>query len=350
MKAMVLHAINNFTLDDIEKPVPKGDQLLLKVAACGICGSDIPRVYELGTRVYPVVIGHEFSGEVCEVGDEKNRGLIGKRGVVFPLIPCMKCDNCRTGNYAECTNYNYLGSRCDGGFAEYCLIPSPWHLVQSHNPNVSLEDLSLVEPATVAQHAVRRGGVTAGSNVVIFGAGPIGIMAARWCKIFGAARVILVDIVDEKIRFARERGLEIIDSTKEDCAARVHEMTDGRGADIALEGTGTSNGLNTAVESLRAFGHISLFGNPHKDTTIKLASHSNILRKELEISGVWNSYYLDVPVNEWKFTVSMIDQGKLQVSDLISHRASLKNVKKLFDQIHNHEITICKAIYSAALN
>lgn len=350
MKAMVLHAINNFTLEDIPKPVPKGNQILVKVAACGICGSDIPRVYELGTRVYPVVIGHEFSGEVCEVGSEENRDLIGKKGAIFPLIPCMQCDSCKTGNYAECSNYNYLGSRSDGGFAEYCLVPSRWHLVQSNNPDVRLEDLSLVEPATVAQHAVRRGRVTAGNTVMILGAGPIGIMAARWCRIFGAGRIILVDIVDEKIKFAQARGFETINSKEENCPARIREMTGGRGADVVLEGTGTSNGLNTAIESVRAFGHIAMFGNPHKDTTIQLASHSNLLRKEIEISGVWNSYYLDTPVNEWKFTVSMIDQGRLQVDDLISHRSSLKDLKHLFDQIYNHEITICKAIYSAALN
>lgn len=350
MKAMVLHAINNFTLDDIPKPVPKGEQILVKVAACGICGSDIPRVYELGTRVYPVVIGHEFSGEVCEVGSEENRDLIGKKGAFFPLIPCMQCDSCKTGNYAECSNYDYLGSRSNGGFAEYCLVPSRWHLVQSGNPDVRLEDLALVEPATVAQHAVRRGGVTAGNTVMILGAGPIGIMAARWCRIFGAGRIVLVDIVDEKIKFAQERGFETINSKEENCPARIREMTGGRGADVVLEGTGTSNGLNTAIESVRAFGHIAMFGNPHKDTTIQLTSHSNILRKEIEISGVWNSYFLDTPVNEWKFTVSMIDQGRLQVGDLISHRASLKNLKHLFDQIYSHEITICKAIYSAALN
>ena len=150
MKAMRLHKIGEFTLDEVEKPVPKGKEILMKIGACGICGSDLPRVYELGTRVYPVTLGHEFAGTVEAVGEDADPALVGKRAAVFPCIPCRTCENCETGNYAECTNYQYLGSRNDGGFAEYCLIPSDWHLVLSSNPDVPLENLSLVEPATVA--------------------------------------------------------------------------------------------------------------------------------------------------------------------------------------------------------
>lgn len=346
MKAMRLHEINKFTYDEVEKPTPKGEEILIKVSACGICGSDIPRVYELGTRTYPVTIGHEFSGTIVEVGNEKNEDLIGKTAAIFPLIPCGECESCKTGNYAQCSNYNYLGSRCDGGFAEYCLIPSKWHLVFSNNPKVSKEDLALVEPATVAQHALRKGDVKAGETVVIFGAGPIGIMAARWAKIFGAKNVVLVDVVDIKVDFAKKLGFTVINSVKEDCPKIIKEMTDGRGADVVIEGTGSSGGINTAIQCVRMFGRIAMLGNPHQDTNINLSNHSDILRKEINLIGVWNSYYLNIPVNEWRYTVDMIDEGKLIVSDLITHKSDLEHLKELFDQIYNHEITICKAIYS----
>ena len=349
MKAMRLHEINKFTYDEVEKPIPKGEEILVKVGACGICGSDIPRVYELGTRVFPVTIGHEFSGEIVEVGDKKNEDLIGKTAAVFPLIPCGECDSCKTGNYAQCSNYNYLGSRSDGGFAEYCLVPSKWHLVFSNNPNISKEELSLVEPATVAQHALRKGDLKAGETVFILGAGPIGIMMGRWAKLFGAKQVILVDISDIKVRFAQERGFTVINSIKENCPKIIKDLTEGRGCDVVIEGTGSSGGINTAIECVRTFGRIALLGNPHQDTTIKLTNHSDILRKEIVLTGVWNSYYLNTPINEWKYTVEMIDQGKLQVGDLITHKASLENLKTLFDQIYNKEITICKAIYSDEL-
>ncbi len=345
MKAMRLHAINQFTYDDVEKPVPKGEEILVKVAACGICGSDIPRVYELGTRVYPVTLGHEFSGTVVEVGNPEDRHLVGKTAAVFPLIPCMECAYCKTGNYAQCANYNYLGSRSDGGFAEYCLVPSKWHLVFSGNPDVSKADLSLVEPATVAQHAIRKSKMQAGDTVMVLGAGPIGIMTARWADIFGAKKVVLVEISGEKAAFARKRGFSVIESNKEDCQTKMLEITGGRGADVVIEGTGSSNGLNTAVECVRTFGSIVLLGNPHQDTTLKLANHSDILRKELVLTGVWNSYYLSIPINEWKYTVDMLGEGRLLVSDLITHRSDLKSLKALFDQIYNREVTICKAIY-----
>lgn len=348
MKAMRLHKINQFTLDEVEKPTPRGEEILLKIEACGICGSDIPRVYELGTRVYPVTLGHEFSGIVCEVGNRENEKLIGRKAAIFPIIPCLKCENCQTGNYAECDNYQYLGSRNDGGFAEYCLIPSKWHLVLSSNLQLPIENLSLVEPATVAQHALRRAKLAAGENIVIIGAGPIGIMTARWAKLFGAAKIALFEIDDVKLAFAKEKGIEVYDTKNADCLDKALEQF-GR-VDTVIEGTGTSSGVNMAIQLCRAFGRVVLMGNPHRDTLINLQNHSLILRKELELLGMWNSYYAELPFNEWKYTVRQIDCGELAVNDLITHRAPLTKLKQLFDQIHNKEITVCKAICFAGDN
>ncbi len=345
MKAMRLHAIKEFTYDEVDKPVPQGDEILVKVAACGICGSDLPRVYELGTRVYPVTLGHEFSGTVVETGNERDANLIGKTAAIFPLIPCGKCESCQTGNYAQCSNYNYLGSRSDGGFAEYCLVPSKWHLVFSNNDEVSKADLAIVEPATVAQHAIRKSGLRAGDTVVILGAGPIGILTARWAKLFGAKQVILFDVVEQKVDFAKERGFMVVNSQEEDYQQIIKDLTNGLGADVVIEGTGTSGGINNAIECVRTFGTIALLGNPHQDTTIQLTNHSNILRKEIRLIGVWNSYYLSLPINEWRYTVDMLDNGQLEVADLITHRSNLEELKDLFDQIYHKEITICKAIY-----
>nr|WP_288231443.1 alcohol dehydrogenase catalytic domain-containing protein [uncultured Anaerostipes sp.] len=139
MKAMRLHEIDRFTLDEVEKPKPSGREILVRVEACGICGSDIPRVYELGTKVYPVTLGHEYSGTVVSVGDEQDTDLIGKTGAIYPVVPCMKCQSCRIGQYAQCSNYKNLGSRTDGGFAQYCLLPSADHLVFPKNEDVPAE-------------------------------------------------------------------------------------------------------------------------------------------------------------------------------------------------------------------
>ncbi|MBC5660453.1 galactitol-1-phosphate 5-dehydrogenase [Anaerosacchariphilus sp. NSJ-68] len=350
MKALRLHGIGDLRLEEVKKPVPTGDEILMKIGACGICGSDLPRVYDLGAHVYPLTIGHEFAGTIVEVGNPADEDLLGKKAAVFPLIPCGKCEACRTGKYCQCSHYNYLGSRCDGGFAEYCLIPSRWNLVPAKDERVSMEELCMVEPICVAQHAVRRGQVTGGEQVVVFGAGPIGILSARWAEIFGAKKVILVDIDEIKVEFARGRGFTVINSRETDGVKAILELTGGRGVDVAIEGTGTGSCLNSAVECVRTGGRIVLLGNPHCDTTLELKNHSSILRKEILLSGVWNSYYEELPLNEWSYSVEMLESGRLEAAALISHRVGLDGLKELFDNIHERKITICKAIYSAEEN
>ena len=296
MKAARLHTIGDLRCDEVELPVPHGEELLVRVGACGICGSDLPRVFEHGSSngKYPLTIGHEFAGEVVQVGEQADPALVGVRAAIFPLIPCRKCDPCVTGNYAMCEDYDYLGSRRDGGFAEYCLIPSAWHLIPSEK--ASMEELSMTEPACVAQHAVRRAHVQAGQTVVIFGAGPIGILAARWVIIFGA-EPILVDISPEKVEFAREKGFRVVNSREENVADAVKKWNGGRLADAAIEGTGAGVVLSNCIECVRAKGTIALLGNPAGETKIPQKLHSMMLRKEVEVHGVWNSSRAPYPAH-----------------------------------------------------
>lgn len=350
MKAAQEFAIGDFRTVDVPLPQCRGEELLVKISACGICGSDLPRIYELGTskQKYPLTIGHEFGGEIVDAGPDADKALIGKKGAVFPCIPCRKCENCQTADYAMCLDYDYLGSRSDGGFAEYCLVPSAWHFVESKNPGMDAEALSMVEPCTVAQHAIRKSGAQAGNSVIIFGAGPIGIMAARWAKIFGAGPVMLVDVLDEKVAFAREHGeSDTVNGIKQNILDEFKKINNGALPDIAIEGTGTGAALGQAIECTRTFGTIVLMGNPHKDTTIKLDQHSSLLRKELTLKGMWNSHYAATPINEWVYTVKMLDENKIKVLDLVTHRSSLDGLPMLCDDIHKGRVNICKAIYSS---
>lgn len=347
MKAARSHAIGDFRVDELPIPVPKGKELLLQVGACGICGSDIPRIFELGTskQKYPLTIGHEIGGKIVAVGEDADPSLVGKRGAVFPLIPCRTCAPCLSANYAMCEDYDYLGSRSDGGFAEYCIVPSAWHFVESKNPATSMDALGMVEPCTVAQHAIRKSNLRPGYSALILGAGPIGIMAARWARLFGAEAVALVDVVEEKVNFARERGEIVFNSRTQDVMEEFKKLTGGNLADVVIEGTGIAVGQ--AADCAKTFGTVVLLGNPHRDTVIALKQHSNILRKELLLTGVWNSHFAATPVNEWTYTVAMLDAGKMQVDDLITHRASLDELPGLCRDIHERRVTICKAMYSA---
>ena len=344
MKALRLHGIGDLRCDEVPVPEPKGIELLIKVGACGLCGSDLPRIYEHGTSngQYPLTIGHEFAGEVVAVGERANSGLLGKRGAVFPLIPCGRCDSCITGHYAMCEHYNYLGSRCNGGFAEYCIIPSEWQLIPSQR--APMEALAMTEPACVAQHAVRRAGITAGDFVVIFGAGPIGLIAARWAILFGA-QVLMVDVAANKVNFSQSKGFYTINSNETDVIKTVRALNKGKLASAAIEGTGVGTALEACIQCVRAQGRIALLGNPIDETKMAVKTHSMILRKEITINGVWNSSRSPYPINEWEFTVAMLDEEKLDVTDLITDRLSLEDIPCATAEIMRGSRHIVKAMY-----
>ena len=156
MKALVLNDVGKLTVKDVPVPKVGDDEVLVKVGACGICGSDIPRVYRDGAHVMPLVIGHEFAGTVAEDG---------RRVGVFPLIPCMKCECCRNRKYEMCSNYSYLGSRRDGGFAEYVAVPK-WNLIDLPE-SVTMEQAAMLEPMAVAVHAIRQVKPSADDTVVV---------------------------------------------------------------------------------------------------------------------------------------------------------------------------------------
>lgn len=344
MKALRLHAIGDIRCDEVPIPIPHGQELLIKVGACGICGSDIPRTFAHGSSngVYPLTIGHEFSGEVVQVGEDADPGLIGTRGAIFPLIPCRKCNPCITGNYAMCENYDYLGSRRDGGFAEYCVIPSEWHLIRSEK--ATMEALAVTEPACVAQHAVRRADVKAGQYVVIFGGGPIGIMAARWARIFGA-EPLLVDIASDKVEFAKAKGFDAVNSMEQNVIEEIRKHNNGQLADAAIEGTGSGSALIDCVECVRSCGTIALLGNPMGEAKIPVKAHSMMLRKEVTINGVWNSSRAPYPLNEWSYTVRMMDEGKFEVLDLITDRLSLEELPQALKEIKEGTRHVVKGVY-----
>ena len=246
MKACVLHGIGDLRFEEVPIPEAVVGEVLLKVKASGICGSDIPRVFTKGTYSFPTIPGHEFAGQIVKAGAGVDESLIGKKAAVFPLIPCMRCSACQIGEYAQCLDYNYLGSRCNGGFAEYVTVPV-WNLVMIPDA-LSYEEAAMAEPAAVAVHALRQAGIEIGDSVAIFGAGAIGLMLAQWSKAWGAENVMLIDIDDGKIRFAREQGFELIWNSRDgDPVEWISRVTEGRGADVAVEGAGVSYTLEQCL-------------------------------------------------------------------------------------------------------
>ena len=307
MNAAVLCAVGDLRYTKVPLPERKPGEVLLKVMACGVCGSDIPRVFEKGTYHFPTIPGHEFAGQIVET-DEADKALLGRRAAVFPLIPCRRCAACEVGEYANCLDYDYYGSRRDGGFAEYIAVDRR-NLVLVPD-SLSYECASLLEPGAVALGAVRRLGVKLGDLAVVYGAGPIGLIAAQWMREAGAGKVRIVDINQKKIDFAAKFGFEPYDPGR-----------DGP-ADCVIEGTGASAALNNAVLSLKPHGRLVLLGNPAGDMTIKQSTYSQILRREIIMTGTWNSSH-NRTVDDWQMTADAMSSGKIRYEELITHRYPL---------------------------
>ena len=323
MKACVLYAVGDLRYEEAPKPSPGKNEVLIKIKASGVCGSDIPRVFTKGTYHFPTIPGHEFAGQIVEVGEGTDSRLVGRKAAVFPLLPCKKCEACNIGEYAQCKEYNYFGSRCDGGFAEYIAVPV-WNLVMVPD-SLSYEEAAMAEPAAVAVHALRQASIEIGDSVVIFGAGPIGLMLGQWAQAWGAGKVLLVDIDEGKIAFAKEMGFENVWNSKNGEPIKwIHEMTGNRGADLAVEGAGVSSTLEQCLGCVRPFGRIVAMGNPAGDMKLSQKAYWELLRKQLTISGTWNSSFVSLPKNDWDLAINAMAQGMINVKPFITHKFSLK--------------------------
>ncbi len=324
MKARVLRSVAN--LEYCDYPVPKinSGEVLFRVRACGICGSDIPRIFVNGTYHFPTIPGHEFSGEVIAVADKENENLIGMRATVFPLIPCQKCESCKSGSYEMCESYDYLGSRSDGAFAEYVRVPV-WNLVPIPD-NVSFEEAAMTEPCAVGLHALRRAQIEIGDNVVIFGPGTIGMIVAQWARAWGA-RVLLVGTDLNNWDFVESLGFhEYCNSSHEDCIEWVKSKTNGLGADIAIEAVGANVTACNCLDAAIRGGKVILIGNPHGDFTFPQNNYWQILRKQLTLYGTWNSSYCDIHKSDWNLVVKAMAENQINVEKLITHKFDLETM------------------------
>lgn len=327
MKACVLQDINNLQYQDYPIPKLNSGEVLLRVRACGICGSDIPRIFKNGTYHFPTIPGHEFAGEVVEVADSEDENLIGMRAAVFPLIPCKKCSSCNKGIYETCKSYDYLGSRSDGGFAQYVRVPI-WNLVPIKE-SLSFEEAAMSEPTAVALHALRRAQVEVGDTIVIYGAGTIGILIAQWARIWGAKKILLVGTKTNNYEMLKKLGFDNYFSISEgDPVKWVMEQTNGNGADIAVEAVGVQDTACNCLESVALNGKVIFVGNPHSDFIFPQNTYWQILRKQLSIYGTWNSSYNNTPKSDWSIVVDALSSGAINVKPLITHKFTLETMHK----------------------
>lgn len=353
MKAWVLQGIDSLVLKEVPVPALGSGEVLVAVRAAGICGSDIPRVYRTGAHRHPLIPGHEFSGEVVELGENVDRSWLGKSVGVFPLIPCRSCEPCRRKQYEMCRNYDYLGSRRDGGFAEYVAVPV-WNLLTLPQ-SVSYEEAAMLEPMAVAVHAMRRmwsesdiwiseNGKRAGFageaeaekkagniSVAVCGLGTIGLLLLMFLKEAGVREVYAVGNKDFQKEMAEKLGVTeefYCDSRRQDQHQWLMERTDGRGVDQYYECVGKSETYELAADGTAPAGRVVLVGNPYSDMMLKKEVYWKILRNQLTILGTWNSSFTQEPGDDWHYVLERLAQGRIAPAGMISHRFALAELRK----------------------
>lgn len=345
MNALVLHGVGDARLERVARPKPRPGQVLVRVGFCGVCGSDIPRLFTKGTYRFPTICGHEFSGTVETCGPAVDHFSSGDRVTAFPLIWCGKCPACEEGRYAQCSDYDYLGSRCDGGFAEYVVVPQR-NLI-SIPSQVSLEEAAMTEPAAVALHALKRvkRNLT-GQAVVLFGAGPIGLMAAQWAQTMGADPILLFDPVAPKRTLARQLGFEhAYDVREQDPVDKILALTCGRGATVSVEAAGVPMTFIQAIQATGRDGCVIALGNPSADVTAPAAVLSYLLRQEITIQGVWNSTFSATGNgDDWRTTLQAVAAKKIALTPLVTHRVKLKNALETLTAMRDGKEFFCKTL------
>jgi L-iditol 2-dehydrogenase len=330
MKACVLHDIGDLRYEDAPEPEIASDEVLLRIRAAGICGSDVPRVFTKGTYSFPTIPGHEFAGEVIRVNDGDER-LLGGRFAVFPLLPCFTCDACADGEYRQCVDYDYYGSRRDGAFAEFLAVKK-WNLVPIPG-GVSFEEAAMAEPCAVALHALKRFGVSGGDTVAVFGAGTIGLLIGQAARAWGADRIIFFDVDEKKIEFAKSIGFAYaVNSATQDPAAYTASLTGGRGADLCLDAAGVPQAVGGAIRTAGRSGKLVLMGNPSGDIIIPQKTYWEILRRQLTLKGTWNSGYGggDREGDDWTLALDGVRDGVFDLKPLITHRFALAECNEAF--------------------
>lgn len=342
MKAWLLHEAGTIKYEETDLPELRENEVLVAVKAAGICGSDIPRIYRDGAHKMPLVPGHEFSGKVVKLGKWVEDSWMQKRVGVYPLIPCRECTACRKGQFEMCKNYSYLGSRQDGGFAEYVAVPVQ-NLIELSD-SVSYEQAAMLEPMSVAVHAMRRVDVAQTDTVVVYGLGTIGLLLVMFLLEKGITNVFAVgNKVSQRDAVVRV-GLpekHFCNCKEQNVTEWLAKKTDHLHADVVFECVGKSETLSVVISLATAGGRICVVGNPHSDINLDKQTYWKILRNQLTVTGTWNSSffksildadeygYYDEPV-EWEYVLKKLEEGSIAPQKLITHQFAIQDLETGF--------------------
>lgn len=338
MKAAVLYASKDLRIEDIEKPVINPNEVLIKVKASGVCGSDMPRVLKSASHYYPNVFGHEFSGIVEEVGSNVSHVVVGDKVAVAPLKPCHTCEACLSGQHALCKHYSFIGSREYGAWAEY--VKAPGTNVVKLQDSVSFVQGAFLEPITVALHGLLLMDFKPMTTVAITGMGTIGLLTLQCCKLMGAKEITVFDMDPDKLEIAKELGATFTVNTREDdFLKKTLESTNNKGFEMVIETAGVPATEILCLEISGNGGSVMFIGTPHVDFTLTPKQFELINRKELMIRGSWMSYSAPFPGKEWTLGAHYLSTNQIVVDKLVGRSIPLEDLWEAFCDIETRKIS-----------
>ncbi|OGF48717.1 MAG: alcohol dehydrogenase [Candidatus Firestonebacteria bacterium RIFOXYA2_FULL_40_8] len=326
MKAAVYLGPGKMEIQELPIPVPKAGEVLIKVHACAVCGTD-GRIYYHGQKnvVPPAVIGHEIAGEIWEIGKDVKGFKKGERVTSVTSVGCQKCPYCKKGIFNLCDTPRYLGYFYPGAFAEYILIPA--EAVEGNNilkvpANMDYPAVSLIEPLSCVINGQDFLKVEKGDTVVVIGAGPIGCMHAEVARASGAAKVILFDVSETRLELAKRfKGLTIINSGKNDPVKTVKELTKGVGADVVVVACGVNAAQEQALSMAAKRGRVSFFAGLPKDNPFIKFDSNLVHYNEISVYGAFASYRL-----QFEKAMELLSSGKIDAGKFITHTFPLEKI------------------------
>lgn len=325
MKALMYLGAKDIKLVDIEKPKPKPGEVCIKIKAVSICGSDLSGYKGSNSmRVAPLVMGHEFSGDITELGEGAGQLHTGMRVTVNPNLNCGKCPNCLDGKKNLCDFRLNVGTTMkmgsyNGAMAEYVCVPEK--AVIPLPDSVSYNDAAVIEPLAVSLHAAKKAGNLKGKTVVIIGAGPIGLLALQCIKSMEVKAGIVTDVIDERLETAVKCGAAAVFNSKNGAVEKIREMTGGVGVDAVLDAVGIPASVNQGIEIVRNGGTIVLIGMASETVEFE---YKKVVSHEINLSGSYTY------IGEMQEAVNLIAAGKISLKEIITTIAPLEKGPEIF--------------------
>ena len=345
MKALLLSEYSKLEVADLPRPEAGPGEVLVQVAACGICGSDV-HGYDgsSGRRIPPLVMGHEAAGVIAEVGEGVSRFAVGDRVTFDSTVYCGECDFCKTGDINLCDNRQVVGVstpefRRAGAFAEFVTVPE--RIVYRLPEEMSFADAAMLEAVAVAVHAVAVTDLKGGETALVIGAGMIGLLTLQAAKAAGCSRVLVADVDRTRLKLATEAGAdEVILASGADMVRDVHELTSGRGVDVVLEAVGRDETVTAAVDAVRKGGTVTLIGNITPTVTLPL---QKVVSRQIRMQGSCASS------GEYPEAIKLVSSGKIRVTPLITVVAPLSDGASWFERLHAREPNLMKIVIDPRL-